>query len=89
MLKNQLKPNFKSFNNSSFKEDLEYIDGSPATNNDNIDPVFRSFFHLFYTVLDKHAPQKEIVMKNKKLELKPWITSGITTSMKKETRYTK
>ena len=52
------------------------------TNNDNIDLAFRSFFHLFYRVIEKHAPQKETVLKNKKLELKPWVTTGIKASIK-------
>ena len=33
--------------------------------------------HLFYRVLDKHAPQKHTVIKNYKLELKPWMTTRI------------
>ena len=52
-------------NDSSFKKDLEYVHWSLATDNDSIDLAFRSFFHLFLKVLDKHVPQKETVIKNK------------------------
>ena len=51
--------------------------------NDNTALAFRSFFNLFYRVFDKHESQKETFIKNKKLELEPWITTVIKTSIKR------
>ena len=34
-------------------------------------------------MLDKHAPVKQGIRKDKKIEQKPWVTKGIQTSMKR------
>ena len=50
--------------------------------NNDLDLGFRIFFHLFNKTLDKHAPIKQGIRKDKKIEQKPWVTKGIQTSMK-------
>ena len=41
------------------------------------------FFHLFNKTLDKHAPLKQGIRKDKKIKQKPCVTKGIETSIKR------
>ena len=52
-------------------------------------------FHLIYIfyenvnkLLFKHAPLKKLIIQKKKLRLKPWITTGILTSIKTKKEFT-
>ena len=45
---------------------------------------FQNILHLFNKTLDKHAPIKQEMRKDKKLELTPWVTKGIKTSTKRQ-----
>ena len=48
--------NFEKFNEKCFNKESKSIDWSLATENDDLDLGFRTFFHLFNKTLDKHAP---------------------------------
>ena len=74
--------NFKSFDRKCFSEGLKSVDWSLATENNDVDLCFRTFFHLFNKTLDKFAPLKQRIRKGKNVEQKPWVTKGIQTSMK-------
>ena len=65
----------------SFKIDLQGIDWSFATQNNDVNPGFEAFLQLFNTTLDKHAPIKEFRKKEEKDKLKPWVTKRIKKSM--------
>ena len=65
-----------------FNEELKTIDWSSATKNNDLDLGFRTFFHLLNKTLDKHAPLKQGIKKDKKIEQKLWVTKRIQTSMK-------
>ena len=65
-----------------FNEELKSIDWSPATKNNDLHLGFRTFSHLLNKTLDKHAPLKQGIKKDKKIEQKPWVTKRIQTSMK-------
>ena len=65
----------------SFKIDLQGIDWTLATHNNDINLGYEAFLRLFNTTLDKHAPIKEFTKKEEKDKLKPWVTKGIKKSM--------
>ena len=72
---------YKNFNSKSFQSDIKEIDWSLATENNDVDLGFETFFKRFSKTLDKHASYKEI--KENEIEtLKPWITKGIKQSIK-------
>ena len=48
------------------------MDWSLATENNDVDLGFETFFELFSRTLDKHAPYKEIRKKNEIITLRPW-----------------
>ena len=75
--------NFKNFDEKCFNEELESIDWSLATENNDSQLGFRTFFHLFNKTLDNHAPLNQGIRKDKKIEQKPWVTKGIQSSMKR------
>ena len=74
---------FKGFDEKCFNEELKSIDWSLATENNDLNLGFRTFFHLSNKTLDKHAPLKQGTREDKKIEQKPWVTKRIQTSMKR------
>ena len=56
---------YKNFNSESFQSDIKEIDWSLATENNDVDLDFETFFKLFSRTLGKHAPYKEIRKKIK------------------------
>ena len=56
---------YKNFNSESFQSNIKEIDWSLATENNDVDLGFETFFKLFSRTLDKHAPYKEIRKKMK------------------------
>ena len=73
---------YKNFNSKSFQSDIKEIDWSLATENNDVDLGFETFFKRFSKTLDKHASYKEIRKENEIETLKPWITKGIKQSIK-------
>ena len=63
----------KNFIGESFQGNIKGIGWSFATENDDVNLGFETFFKLFSKTLDKHAPYKEI-------KKKPWITKCIKKS---------
>ena len=61
---------------------MKEIGWSLATENNDVDLGFETFFKLFSRTLDKHARYKEIRKKNGIETLKPWIIKGIKQSIK-------
>ena len=45
--------------------------------------LFEQFIGIFKSVLNKHAPLKQMTRKEQKLANKPWITKGILVSIRK------
>ena len=72
---------FRYFNIDSFKRDLQEINWSFATENNDIDLGFETFFRLFNKALDRHAPIKKSTTKEEKIKSKSWITKGIKKSI--------
>ena len=65
----------------SFKIDLQGIDWSFATQNNDVNPGFEAFLQLFNATFDKHALIKEFRKKEEKDKLKPWVTKRIKKSI--------
>ena len=56
---------YKNFNSESFQSDIKEIDWSLATENDDVNLGFKTFFKIFFNrTLDKQ-PYKEIIKKMK------------------------
>ena len=65
-----------------FEKDLTATNWSLATENIDSDLSFKTFLRLFHRILDKHAPLKKRKKREKKEKIKPWVTKGITKSIK-------
>ena len=72
---------FRYFNIDSFKRALKEINWNFATENNDIDLNFETFFRLFNKTLDRNAPVKKSTKKEEKIKSKPWITKGIKKSI--------
>ena len=62
---------FRYFNIDSFKRDVQEINWNFATENNDIDKGFETFFRLFNKTLDRHAPIKKSTRKEEKIKSKP------------------
>ena len=52
----------------------------------NINDVFDEFYSLITKTISNHAPLKKLSRKQKRLKSNPWMTKGLITSIKKETK---
>ena len=75
-------------NEERFKCELNGLDWPNILriNNDNVDLSFDLFYENVKKLILKHAPLKKLTIQEKKLRLKPWITTGILTSIKTKNR---
>ena len=71
---------FKNFNEENFSNDINKINWTFATENNDINLGFETLPCLTDKMLDKHAPVK-CIRKEQKLALKPWVTNGIKKSI--------
>ena len=68
---------YDSYDLGSFKIDLQDIDWTFATHNNDAELDFEAFLRLFNTALDSHAPIKEPTKEEKIDKLKQWVTKVI------------
>ena len=57
-----------------------------SINNDNVNLSLDLFLENVKKLVVKDAPLKKLTIQEKKLRLKPWITTGILTSIKTKNR---
>ena len=78
--------NFKRCDPKVFLQDLQNINWHTALNLDeeNVDDSFDRFFQIIETFLDTYAPIEKLSRKKHKVMLKPWLTKGIMTFVKKK-----
>ena len=50
----------------------------------NFDAIFEEFYHIIKTIANTHALLKLLSRKQKRLNLKSWITKGILISIKRK-----
>ena len=72
---------FKNFNEENFSNDINEVSWTFATENNNINLGFETLLRLINKTLDKHAPLKKCIRKERKLPLKPCVTNGIKKSI--------
>ena len=80
--------NYKSLNKDLLEYDLRNTkwDEILKVNIGDVDFSFESFLKKFNEILDKHAPYKKLSLQEVKLSYKPWITTGILSSIKNKNR---
>ena len=78
--------NFKWFDPKVFLQDLQNINWHIALKLDeeNFNNSFDWFFQIIETLLDTYPPIEKLSRKKQKSMLKPWLTKGIMTSVKKK-----
>ena len=73
---------FKNFNQDNFMNDISNCDWDNYINEkDNVNDSLAIFLKVFESILDKHAPFKELTNKQKLKLNKPWMTMGLITSI--------
>jgi hypothetical protein len=78
------KRNWRIFNKREFAEELGNTNWDDLNDpNDDTDTTFTKFYNKTTKLLDEMAPYKKLTKKELSLQYKPWITTGILTSMKK------
>ena len=76
-----LHRSFKNFNEENFSNDINQINWTFATENNDINLGFETLLRLIDKMLDKPAPVMKCISKEQKLALKPWVTNGIKKSI--------
>ena len=84
--KKNYKRNYKNLDPKKFKEELQRINWNTGlvNNNNDVNQSLESFLTIINSLLDKHAPMKQITKKEIKTKSKPWITKGILTLINKK-----
>ena len=77
----------KQFCTDDYREDLfslltNSVSTLPKITANNFNSIFDSFSKIIADAINKHAPLKKVSRKQKRLNLKPWITKGIMISVK-------
>ena len=68
---------FKNFNEENFSNDINEVSWTFATENNNINLGFETLLRLIDKTLDKHAPVKKCIRKERELPIKPCDTNGM------------
>ena len=84
MKKTKYKRNYKKINKNKFEQDLEHINWLEAlkVNDKNV----ANFLQIINYLLEKHALFKQITKKEIKTRRKPWIITGILTSVQNKNK---
>ena len=69
-------------NLNKIKADIESIDWKTLLLDTDASESFNKLHHKISESLDKHAPEQEVLIKNKRKD-KPWISKGIANSIRK------
>ena len=82
----------KHFNSELYSEDLSnnlssFIVNLPTITHKNFNDTFEQFTTIIKSTIDKHAPQRKLSRKMRKLKQKHWITKGILTSRKNKQKF--
>ena len=80
--------NYKKVNTDKFEQDLEHVNWVEAlkVNEKNVDNSLENILQIFSSLLEKHAPLKQIIKKEIKTKSKPWIKTGILTSIRNKNK---
>ena len=83
-LNNVMSRSWSSFNEDNFRNDFNTLNWKEILSVDKNDSEssFNCFLDNFNILFDKHVPLKKLTKRQIKLRNKPWVTSGLLTSMK-------
>ena len=73
---------FSSFNESNFLHDIQAADWIGDSANIDVNSRFDTFYSVLSNLVYKHIPSIKMSKRQVKFSLKPWISSGITKSLK-------
>ena len=79
------KRDFSLFNEQNFLQEMQSVNWNLESLDDNVNEMFDTFNSELMKIIDKHIPLKQLSrkdVKHVKHRSKPWITSGIRTSLK-------
>jgi hypothetical protein len=76
------KRDFSLFNEQTFLQEMQSVNWNLESLDDNVNEMFDTFNSELMKIIDKHIPLKQLSRKDVKHRSKPWITSGIRTSLK-------
>ena len=76
------KRDFSLFNEQNFLQEMQSVNWNLESLDDNVNEMFDTFNSELMKIIDKHIPLKQLSRKDVKHRSKPWITSGIRTSLK-------
>ena len=82
------KRNYKNLDAKKFKDELQSKDWTTALSNNNneVNQSLENFLNITSSLLDRYAPLKQVTKKDMKTQSKPWITTGILTSIRKKVK---
>ena len=85
---NVFEQNYRFFNHDEFKNDLKDIPWDNILSSDDISAslAFHYFFVRVNTLLDEHAPNHKLSIKEISLKAKPWINKNIQAVMRERDR---
>ena len=73
---------YKNFDKLQFRADLIKVNWGSFCHDLDPNSAVAHFLQIVEKLLDKHAPYKIIKHQKSQFETKPWITSGLTCSIK-------
>ena len=81
--KTKYKRKYKKVSKDKFEQDPDHINWVEAlkVNDKNVDTSLGNFLQINNSLVEKHAPLKQIIKKEIKTKSKQWITTGILTSI--------
>ena len=81
--KTQYKRNYKKLSTTRFKEDIENLNGTEIlkTETCNLDTSLENLLQVINTLLDRHAPLKQLMKREIKTKSKPWLETGFLMSI--------
>ena len=76
------KRDYSNFNEDDFLREIQTINWTnELSNSHNSSEMFDKFYSILSETVDKHAPLKQLSLKEIKELSKPWISKGIRTSI--------
>lgn len=78
--------NYDFFNDDEFRNDLKTVSFESIYIDHDVNKSFENFYNKIDYLLDEHAPYKRITQREKRLQLKPWITKSIKNDMLKRNK---
>lgn len=76
------KRDYSKLDENALVHEVQSIDWEELFSNiSNSSTLFDCFYNKISDIVDEHVPVKELSRKEKKVQFKPWITSGIRTSI--------